>query len=58
MNTILILLQTLILGDPDLQLPPPESYQKLYCQYHHHPVCGNMPPEEPEAEAEDAGVIT
>ena len=59
MNTILVLLQALMLGDADLQLPPPESYLKLYCQYHTHPECGNMPPEvEPEAEAEDTGMVT
>lgn len=57
MNTILILLQALMLGDPDLQLPPPESYQRLYCQYHTHPVCGNIPPDEPAAEADKMGVV-
>lgn len=58
MNSIILLLQALLLGDPDLQLPPPESYLKLYCQYHTHPQCGNMPPDEPEAGAEDAGMLT
>ena len=67
MNTILLLLYALVAGDPELVLPLPEDYQKLYCQFHTHPVCENMPDEdEPEAEAEsvpdadanDAGMLT
>ena len=58
MNTILLLLYALVAGDPDLALPLPEDYLKLYCQFHTHPECGNMPPDEPEAEAEDTGMLT
>lgn len=58
MNSIILLLQALLLGDPDLSLPAPEKYLKLYCQYHHHPQCGNMPEKDPEPESEDARMIT
>jgi hypothetical protein len=60
MNTIILLLQALLMGDPDLSLPTPERYLKLYCQYHTHPHCGNMPPvkPEPEADSSDTGMVT
>jgi len=60
MNIVLLLLHALM-GDPDVVLPTPEDYQALYCQYHTHPVCGDVvEPEEPEADvdAKDTGMLT
>jgi len=57
MNTILLLLYALVSGDPNMVLPLPEDYLKLYCSFHTHPECGNMPPVEPEVEAGKTGVV-
>ena len=35
----ILLLLTLLMNDPSIQLPAPAAYYDLYCEYHEDPIC-------------------